>query len=78
MHILPVEDEPEMASVLMAALKRQDVVVDHAFEPPQGRVDVEVNVLQIAQLHGGSIAILNGPWKGAHVRIQLPLHRRAA
>ncbi|MGZ9722234.1 MULTISPECIES: ATP-binding protein [Rhizobium] len=33
---------------------------------------------QIAQLHGGSIAILNGPWKGARVRIQLPLYRRAA
>ncbi|MFS8045855.1 response regulator transcription factor [Rhizobium sp. BR 314] len=30
MHILLVEDEPEMASVLMTALKRQDVVVDHA------------------------------------------------
>lgn len=33
---------------------------------------------QIALLHGGSIAILNGPWKGARVRIQLPLYRRAA
>lgn len=33
---------------------------------------------QIAQLHGGSIAIVNGPWKGAHVRIELPLRRAAA
>lgn len=33
---------------------------------------------QIAQLHGGSIAIVNGPWKGAHVRIELPLLRAAA
>lgn len=33
---------------------------------------------QIAQLHGGTIAIVNGPWKGAHVRIELPLLRAAA
>ncbi|NTF46309.1 response regulator transcription factor [Rhizobium rhizogenes] len=30
MRILLVEDEPEMASVLKTALKRQDLVVDHA------------------------------------------------
>ncbi|MBB6484621.1 HAMP domain-containing sensor histidine kinase [Rhizobium lusitanum] len=33
---------------------------------------------QIAQLHGGSIAILNGPWQGARVRVHLPLHRQTA
>ena len=29
MRILLLEDEPEMASVLKAALERRDVVVDH-------------------------------------------------
>ena len=30
MRILLVEDEPEMVSALRAALKRHDMVVDHA------------------------------------------------
>ena len=30
MRVLLIEDEPEMASVLKAALERVDIIVDHA------------------------------------------------
>jgi signal transduction histidine kinase len=58
---------------------------ENVFEPfyrlhPQSRgAGLGLNLVrQIAQLHGGSVAIVTGPWKGARVRIELPLHLQAA
>jgi two-component system, OmpR family, sensor histidine kinase TctE len=32
---------------------------------------------QIARLHGGRVDILTGPWRGARIRLQLPLYKSA-